>query len=652
MTVSSTTNKATYSGNGTTTAFTVPFYFLAAADLQVILRTGTTETVQTLTTNYTVTGAGVPSGGTVTMLTAPASGTTLTIMRNVSPTQETDLLPNDRLPSESLETALDKATMLIQQLDEEAGRSLKYPATDAAVSAQLPTATLRAAKFLSFDANGLPVATIGTNATTAVFAPAGAGAISRSVNDKLRESVSVLDFGADPTGAANSSAAIQAAVNAVGALGGGRVYIPQGTYRIDATIVVPQLFVHIAGDGMNSVLTAGAGVLAVFDYTSGVSPSGYGSLSNIRINQPNATPNFAGIVLGTQCYNMVISGVYLAANVITATQVAIRFDTSATHGSYYHTIRECLIYGFDKGIAAIGNGSQGNSANSVLNTHILVCNIGMHLGGTAGDGCYGWTIGNCWIGSCNTTSIRFGAASGSNFVYGLFSENYVPLIPAIICDAGSRSNYIQITHGGYDDTITDNGAGNVFFETPTSDGINGGRFSINGNVRFKGPNTMTLEETGSVIKRWIGRHHVGGWLNMGYNARAYDGSSADLDDPAGFGTMIRWGLSTMRFVRYEPGTNPRPDINLLHLEGDGFTFYGGSKTKGLKHGVATLVAGTVTVSDTSITANTRIFLTGQNTNGTPGWLRVSARSAGASFTITSSSGSDTSTVAYLLVEPP
>ncbi|ALO79386.1 hypothetical protein [Streptomyces phage phiSAJS1] len=70
-------------------------------------------------------------------------------------------------------------------------------------------------------------------------------------------------------------------------------------------------------------------------------------------------------------------------------------------------------------------------------------------------------------------------------------------------------------------------------------------------------------------------------------------------------------------------------------------------------GVATLAAGTVTVANTSVTAKTRIFLTGQNNgaSGTPGVPRVSARVAGTSFTITSSSASDTSTVAYELREP-
>lgn len=70
-----------------------------------------------------------------------------------------------------------------------------------------------------------------------------------------------------------------------------------------------------------------------------------------------------------------------------------------------------------------------------------------------------------------------------------------------------------------------------------------------------------------------------------------------------------------------------------------------------KQGVATLVAGSVVVSNTSITANSRIILTSNADGGTPGFLRVSARVVGTSFTITSSSGADTSTVAYLISEP-
>jgi hypothetical protein len=69
-----------------------------------------------------------------------------------------------------------------------------------------------------------------------------------------------------------------------------------------------------------------------------------------------------------------------------------------------------------------------------------------------------------------------------------------------------------------------------------------------------------------------------------------------------------------------------------------------------KQGVATLAAGTVTVANTSVTATSRVQLTAQD-NNTTGALRVSARTAGTSFTITSSNAGDTGVVAYEIFEP-
>jgi len=70
---------------------------------------------------------------------------------------------------------------------------------------------------------------------------------------------------------------------------------------------------------------------------------------------------------------------------------------------------------------------------------------------------------------------------------------------------------------------------------------------------------------------------------------------------------------------------------------------------GARAGTAVLVAGTVTVTNTTVTASTRIFLTVRTTGGTLGTLSYTL-SAGASFTINSSSVSDTSTVTYFLIE--
>jgi len=71
-----------------------------------------------------------------------------------------------------------------------------------------------------------------------------------------------------------------------------------------------------------------------------------------------------------------------------------------------------------------------------------------------------------------------------------------------------------------------------------------------------------------------------------------------------------------------------------------------------KQGVAVLGAGgTKDVSNTSVTADSRIFLTVQVPGGTVGSPYVSALTASSGFTISSTSAADTSTVAYEIIEP-
>jgi hypothetical protein len=143
LTVSTTTSRADYNGNGTTTAFAVPFYFLDQTHLTVLRTQISTGVITTLalTTNYTVTGAGNPAGGTVTCLVAPTADQKLSILRNVPLTQLNTYVPNDPFPAASHERALDQLTMEVQQLDEAIDRALTLPANTPAgtVSTSLPT---------------------------------------------------------------------------------------------------------------------------------------------------------------------------------------------------------------------------------------------------------------------------------------------------------------------------------------------------------------------------------------------------------------------------------------------------------------------------------------------------------------------------------
>jgi hypothetical protein len=85
-----------------------------------------------------------------------------------------------------------------------------------------------------------------TDASLVTYTPAGTGAVATTVQAKLRESVSVLDFGADPTGVADSTDAFEKAIATLK-----KVYVPKGTYLVNAIINNKTI---IYGDG-SSVTT-------------------------------------------------------------------------------------------------------------------------------------------------------------------------------------------------------------------------------------------------------------------------------------------------------------------------------------------------------------------------------------------------------------
>ena len=157
MTVSTTIIKNSHNGNGSTTTFAYQFKILQDSDLQVIIRSSNgTETTKSLSTHYTVTGAGGNSGTVVfTSGNIPASGETVVIRRNVPQTQVIDYIANDPFPAETHEEGLDRGTLVAQQISEEADRSIKLSRTNTMASTEFTVgATDRANKILSFDSAG------------------------------------------------------------------------------------------------------------------------------------------------------------------------------------------------------------------------------------------------------------------------------------------------------------------------------------------------------------------------------------------------------------------------------------------------------------------------------------------------------------------
>lgn len=119
MTVSTIYGPVEYDGDASTVDFTVPWMFLESNDLQVTkIADGTGA--ETAVTTFTTTGAGSPTGGTLT-LPAPIPGFSLRIERRTDRTQEMDLQPQGRFPAESLERSVDKLTLIVQELDQGGG---------------------------------------------------------------------------------------------------------------------------------------------------------------------------------------------------------------------------------------------------------------------------------------------------------------------------------------------------------------------------------------------------------------------------------------------------------------------------------------------------------------------------------------------------
>lgn len=348
MTISSSSSRINYTGNGSTTAFSFPYEFQAGTDLKVYKN----DTLQTITTHYTVSG-GSGLSGTVTFVTAPANGDSVVIYDDPPATQLLDYIANDPFPAESHEGGLDKLTRLIRRLKDRIDRAMRLSDSDVSgASTTLPTpaaskvlgwnaaanalvnysasdlttvAAFSAWQSQRFSGNGATVAftlssdpgnvnnldvSIGgvtqqngvdftvsgttltfttapvtgtnnvfvrwgqalpqsvTNANAVNYTPNGAGAVTRTLEAKIRETwVSVVDYGADPLGVANSTAAIQAAIDYVSGAGGGTVYFPRGTYILTAVLNVASQSVILAGESRYGTLlrqdTLNVGILSV-----------------------------------------------------------------------------------------------------------------------------------------------------------------------------------------------------------------------------------------------------------------------------------------------------------------------------------------------------------------------------------------------------
>lgn len=129
MAVNDTTPSVQYTATASQTTFAYPFEIFEDADLKVyqVSSSGTpddTTDLLTLTTHYTVTGAGVDTGGDIVLVTGATSGDVITIKRDLAVKRTTDYQNLGDLASESFNDDLDKLVMMTQQNEEAFGRAI------------------------------------------------------------------------------------------------------------------------------------------------------------------------------------------------------------------------------------------------------------------------------------------------------------------------------------------------------------------------------------------------------------------------------------------------------------------------------------------------------------------------------------------------
>jgi hypothetical protein len=221
-----------------------------------------------------------------------------------------------------------------------------------------------------------------------------------------------------------------------------------------------------------------------------------------------------------------------------------------------------------------------------------------------------------------------------------------------IGNAGSRP---QIGAGTFSTGVSSNGGSSLYFSSiagfifnNTSDGQ---------GIKLSGLSTAA---SGAVIRNL--------YVSTSYNFTGGTNTTTGFDyDPSYTGTtgLTKYGVVVRpsdSFSGYGLGASqPTATLHVqgtvkldgsvtLPTAGNGILIKEGTNAT---MGVATLVAGTVTVSTNKVTANSRIFLTGQNlgTITVPVGYAVSARTGGTSFTILSANALDTSAVAWQIIEP-
>ena len=407
--------------------------------------------------------------------------------------------------------------------------------------------------------------------------------------------------------------------------------IPSGNLSISGDVSIDQDLMKSSNPLFNTVngLTVGRGGNNILSNTS----VGVSSLKLNTTGEFNTSVGFSSLFFNsTGVYNSSFGNFSLYNNTTGSSNNAFGASTLGknTTGSYN---------------TAIGYGSLGN--NTTGSNNIGIGSFALNQSNTGGDNI---AIGNNTLQNTKNSLSNLNIAIGSNSLNLKKSGGGNVSIGAnSLKNDTSGANNVSI--GVNSMLLNKNGStsvaigGNALYNNTQSNS----NVAIGGNALYNNTQYQNVGIGNNALSSTTSGHNN---TAIGYDA----GNNALQKIDAVNSTAIGNGAFTTKSNQMVFGNSSVTETVIngltihnsnvsLSVAGNGLVIKEGTNAR---LGTATLTAGTVTISNTSVTANSRIFLQG-NGNTNAGFL-TPVITAGVGFTVTSSSGTDARTFSYFIVE--
>ena len=258
--------------------------------------------------------------------------------------------------------------------------SQSYPAgTDVTMiyydSSTTPVSTT--ARFVSYEPTGNVSAINVQDAITEldsekqniIYTPAGTGAVSRTVESKLGETVSVKDFGAVGDGVTDDTAAIQAAIDA-----GNKVFLPSGTYLVAGLNNDIASHIHLVGEFGTTLKLSNidSEILRIGEASDSWGTGGSATLQDISFEGVDVWnvaggSDTKGLIEIYNCARIRIDRVYVSKSKYSGIYVKNCGYSSITNSAITDCVFDCIFY------------DSTNINLAVTTTHISNCQISTGL---------------------------------------------------------------------------------------------------------------------------------------------------------------------------------------------------------------------------------------------------------------------------------